>query len=396
MTLLLASVTGPQEAAIAAKHGADIIDLKESSRSAFGAVTPEVLRATVAGLGGRCSVSAVTGELPMEPDRLLSAAHALADAGAEYVKVGLFQGKEREACIRALSATARRTKIIGVMFAEDAPDETLVPLMAESGFAGAMLDTARKDGRRLLDLMDITVLGKFVDKVRARGLLSGLAGSLEPPDIPRLLLLAPDVLGFRGALCLQLDRAAGIDPQAVDAVRALIPADARAGADRKRAPAKVDYSLLAMRASSVDPRMPEAVADRVFVHDLVLPARVGVYGYEHEKPQQVRFNVDVMVTRSGHAPEDMRDVFSYDVIKDGIRMIVAQEHIPLVEALAERVASFLLAHPRVLNVRVRVEKLEVGPGAVGVEIVRERPAEIAKVHHLYPAAASDRVPGVAD
>jgi hypothetical protein len=41
-------------------------------------------------------------------------------------------------------------------------------------------------------------------------------------------------------------------------------------------------------------------------------------------------------------------------------------------------------------VTVRVEKLEVGPGGAGVEIVRRRPDEVAKVHQLYPTA------GVAD
>ena len=35
-----------------------------------------------------------------------------------------------------------------------------------------------------------------------------------------------------------------------------------------------------------------------------------------------------------------------------------------------------------------VEKLDLGPGSVGVEIRRERPAEMANVHHLYPVAAA--------
>jgi dihydroneopterin aldolase len=85
----------------------------------------------------------------------------------------------------------------------------------------------------------------------------------------------------------------------------------------------------------------------------------------------------------------MRDVFSYDVITDGIRMIVAHEHVPLIEMLAEKVAAFVLGNERVAAVTVRVEKLDVGPGGVGVEITREKPAEIAKVHHLYPTAAED-------
>lgn len=66
-------------------------------------------------------------------------------------------------------------------------------------------------------------------------------------------------------------------------------------------------------------------------------------------------------------------------------MIVADEHFPLVEMLAERISSVLLSHPRVTGVTVRVEKLEVGPGGTGVEIVRRKAAEVAKVHHLYPA-----------
>jgi len=44
----------------------------------------------------------------------------------------------------------------------------------------------------------------------------------------------------------------------------------------------------------------------------------------------------------------------------------------------------VLTHPRVASVTVRIEKLDIGPGSVGVEIMRERPAE-AKVH-LFSAA----------
>jgi dihydroneopterin aldolase len=82
-------------------------------------------------------------------------------------------------------------------------------------------------------------------------------------------------------------------------------------------------------------------------------------------------------------------VFSYDVVTDGIRVLVAREHFDFVETLAERIAVLILSHPRVATVTVRVEKLEIGPGGVGVEITRERPADIAKVHHLYPAAAGE-------
>lgn len=386
MTLLLASVTGPEEATLVLAQGADIIDLKDASKGPLGAVEPDVLRATVAAVGGRRPVSAVTGNLPMERDVIVAAVAATARAKVDYVKVGLFPGPQREECIRALSALAHQTRIVGVMFADCGADTALVKVMAESGFAGAMLDTAAKAAGRLLDCMDIPSLRDFVGACRLHGLMTGLAGSLEAPDVPRLLLLAPDFLGFRGALCIGRDRTARIDPEAIGVIRELIPFDPGGAASQDPAVVKVDYRLLAARGYSAEPGSGEVATDRIFVRDFVLPVRIGAYAREREQPQNVRFNVEVNVRRSGHAVEDMRDVFSYDVITDGIRIIVAQEHITFIETLAERVAASVLSHPQVVSVTARVEKLDVGPGAVGVEIVRERPADVAKVHHLYPAA----------
>jgi (5-formylfuran-3-yl)methyl phosphate synthase len=256
--------------------------------------------------------------------------------------------------------------------------------MAESGFSGAMLDTADKSAGRLIDCMDVAALRVFVGACREHALMAGLAGSLEAPDVPRLLLLEPDYLGFRGALCVGRDRTARIDPASIAIIRELIPLDARSAADEGTA-TRVDYRLLAARGYSLEDGA-DLATDHIFVRDFVLPARIGAYAREREKPQNVRFNVDAKVRRIGHGVEDMRDVFSYDVITDGIRIIVAQEHIAFLETLAERVAASVLGHPRVVSVTVRVEKLDVGPGAVGVEIVRDRPADVAGVHHLYPAA----------
>ena len=392
MTLLLASVTGPDEAEIAERHGADIIDLKDSRRGAFGAVAPDAVSATLAALRRRRPVSAVAGELAMDPATIVRAVSALAEARVDYVKVALFPEPQRADCIRALAALARRVKLVGVMFADHGLDATLVPLMAESGFAGAMLDTARKGGGRLLDHLSVTALGGFVEACRRHGLMGGLAGSLEAPDVPRLLLLAPDVLGFRGALTGDNDRTGRIDPAAVEAIRALIPLDARAVRPHGDRAAKVDYRLLAARGYAAK---DDGATDRILVRDLVLPIRIGAYRHEREKAQNVRFNVEVGIIRSPHVAQDMRDVFSYDVVLDGIRMLVAQEHIALIETLAERIAALILAQPRVVNVTVRIEKLDVGPGAVGVEIARKRPAEAAQVRPLQSGAAGEGDPKIA-
>ena len=390
MTFLLASVTGPEEAEIAVRHGADIVDLKDPTRGAFGAVDPNTVATTVATVARPRPVSAVAGELAMEPDAVVGAATALADAGVDYVKVALYPEPGREDCIRALAPLARRIKIVGVLFADHGADLGLAPLMAQSGFAGLLIDTAQKADGRLLDHMDIATLSGAMDTCRAHALMGGLAGALEAPDVPRLLLLAPDVLGFRGALCRGHDRRACVDPEAVAMVRGLIPLDPRTNAAHAEPPAKVDYRLLAARGYAGEPRKDDAATDRILVRDFVLPVRIGAYQHERDKVQNVRFNADVGILRAAQAAEDMRDVFSYDVILDSIRMVVAQEHIALVETLAERIAALILAQHRVVSVAIRVEKLDVGPGAVGVEIVRKRSAESAKVRALHaPAAEGD-------
>jgi dihydroneopterin aldolase len=386
MTLLLASVTGPAEAEIAVARGADIIDLKDPAQGALGALEPAAVQATVAAIAGRRPVSAVTGDLPMQPLIMCRAVEAMAAAGVDYVKVGLFPDSQRDDCVRALAPLARLTKIVGVMFADSGADDGLVPLMAECGFTGAMVDTANKGQGRLLDHADVASLGVFVRACRDHALLSGLAGSLEAPDVPRLLLLAPDYLGFRGALCAAHDRKAGLDPAAVNLIRALIPRDARSAKVEPVERGKADLRLLAAHGYSADAAKDSGDADRVFVHDLVLPVRIGAYVHEHAAAQNVRFSVEAEIARSSQPAQDMRDVLSYDVMTDGIRLIATDGHTALVETLAERIAAFVLGFPRVQQVTVKIEKLDIGPGRVGVEIRRQRPAEVAKIYQLYPAA----------
>ena len=70
----------------------------------------------------------------------------------------------------------------------------------------------------------------------------------------------------------------------------------------------------------------------------------------------------------------MRDVFSYDVIIETIRVLSRRPHVTFVETLAEEVAAALLGHPDLVAVLVKVEKLDVIDGAVGIEISRRRVA----------------------
>ena len=119
----------------------------------------------------------------------------------------------------------------------------------------------------------------------------------------------------------------------------------------------------------------ESAYDKIWVRDLILPMRIGVWSEEHNLSQRVRFTVELWATGCGHRPGDLSSVISYDFIIDGIREIVAQGHILLTETLAERIAAHCLSHRRADKVRIMVEKLDRVPGAsLGCEIMRLKPA----------------------
>jgi dihydroneopterin aldolase len=388
MTLMLASVTGPAEAEQVLAAGADIIDLKDPSAGALGALSPEIVRETVAAIAGQRPVSAVTGDLPMVPEPVCDAAEAMAATGVDYVKVGIFPSERAREVARALKETARRTKLIAVFFADLQPDFDLVEQCADAGFAGAMLDTARKGSGRLLDHLDLPTLEKFVARCHARGLIAGLAGSLEAPDVPRLLPLRPDLLGFRSALCRAGNRKSELDPNAIAIIRGLIPTQL----SRRAKTDNVDWRLHAAHGYTVG-HESAAHADRVFVRDFGVKAKIGAYSHEQNVEQRLRFNVEAEVRRPDLKSGDMREVFSYDTITDAITLTLARGHVALVEKLAEEIADQVLRDTRVLGVTIRIEKLDVVPGSVGVEIRRERPKPSAKVHQLFAGVADTSKPG---
>lgn len=367
MTAMLASVTGPEEAEIAIAGGADIVDMKDPSAGAFGALPVARIEATVAAIGGRRRSSAVTADPEMNPEGLVAAVRGVAATGVDVVKVGLFppEAKQR-AVIAALSQLTAATHLIACLFADREGDfAALVPTLADAGFAGVMLDTADKAGGRLLKHAGIPRLSGFVKAARERDLMVGLAGGLEEPDVPRLLSLKPDFLGFRGALCEAGHREAGIDMLAVTAIRRLIPQE------RAETQGKVDYRLLSSRGYHPDTVDPSQVA-RIYVRDLVLPVRIGAYSHERDAPQKVRFDVSVDVRRPRGETHGMGQVYSYDLITDAISRIIAEEHIDFVETLAERIGTEVLRDPRAGRVTVKVEKLEIGPGGVGIELTMDR------------------------
>ena len=202
MTGMLASVRSLDEARLLLHAGADIIDLKEPAGGVLGALPPAVVKEIVIDIDGRLPVSATIGDIDGEPERLLTAIREMAATGVDFVKVGLFDQSESSKLIRVLGDLALEDiRVVLVVFAENDGVRIDLTEVAGTGLSGVMLDTVDKGSGSLLQKVPLECLGQFVEGARRCGLTSGLAGALRAEDVPVLLPLAPDFLGFRGALC---------------------------------------------------------------------------------------------------------------------------------------------------------------------------------------------------
>lgn len=126
-----------------------------------------------------------------------------------------------------------------------------------------------------------------------------------------------------------------------------------------------DLETRAEGLPGTDPR------DRISLRDYVIEADIGAFQQERGQRQRLRFNV-VVETRPhpAHLSDDVDRILSYDRITEAIDAALADDRLNLLETLAERVADRVLAEPQARRAFVRVEKLDRGPGALGVEIVR--------------------------
>jgi dihydroneopterin aldolase len=115
--------------------------------------------------------------------------------------------------------------------------------------------------------------------------------------------------------------------------------------------------------------------DRISLRDHIVEVEIGAFQAERGVTQRICFNVVVEVRPlTGPIDDDVDRILSYDRVTEAIAAELSEERLNLLETLAERVAERILLEPQAMRAFVRIEKLDRGPGALGVEIVRARDA----------------------
>jgi dihydroneopterin aldolase len=98
--------------------------------------------------------------------------------------------------------------------------------------------------------------------------------------------------------------------------------------------------------------------DIIFIRDLRLAIKVGIYAWEREVPQTVRFDLEIGLADSRAAQSDaINDTIDYAKVVQRIETSLADNQIQLLEKLAEHIAAMIIGDFRAPWVRVSVTKL---------------------------------------
>ena len=113
--------------------------------------------------------------------------------------------------------------------------------------------------------------------------------------------------------------------------------------------------------------------DTIFISDLRIETRIGIYDWERQAPQTVQLDLEIGL-RGKHAADSDRieDTIDYAEVVAGILRLFAQQHFSLLEHAAESIARMVIADFRAPWLRVTIAKLAplAGVKRLGVTIER--------------------------
>ncbi len=228
---LLVSPIDIDEAIISERGGADIIDVKNPKEGSLGANFPWVIREVRSKITK--PLSATIGDFNYKPGTASLAALGAASAGADYVKVGLYDIQTESQAFEVLSGVTKavksldRNKIVVASGYSDyarigsIPALRLPAVAQKAGCDVVMVDTGIKDGKSTFEFMDDKELQAFVDSAHEHGLQCALAGSIKFEDIAGIKRIGPDIIGVRGLVCGG-NRNDGIRAELVTQLKAMI------------------------------------------------------------------------------------------------------------------------------------------------------------------------------
>ncbi len=114
---------------------------------------------------------------------------------------------------------------------------------------------------------------------------------------------------------------------------------------------------------------------KVLIKELILNLKLGYYDFEKEKPQKVKFSLEVNYKdKKPTSDKDLKSIVNYDKLVRLIKKLTKNKHYNFLETLAEDVFDELFKDRRIDKISLQIEKLEIMKDctSVGIQISKKR------------------------
>ena len=114
---------------------------------------------------------------------------------------------------------------------------------------------------------------------------------------------------------------------------------------------------------------------KVLIKELILDLKLGYYDFEKEKPQKVKFSLEIdYEDKKPSNDKDLKSIVNYAKVVKLIKKLVKNKQYNFLETLAEDVFDELFKDRRIDKISLRIEKLEIMKdcSSVGIQISKKR------------------------
>ena len=117
---------------------------------------------------------------------------------------------------------------------------------------------------------------------------------------------------------------------------------------------------------------------KILIKELTLDLKLGYYDFEKEKPQRVRFSLEIdYEDKKPTNDKDIKSIVNYGTVVKLITKLVKRKHYNFLESLAEAIFNELFKDKRIAKIMLKIEKLEILKecSSVGIQITKKRSHE---------------------
>ena len=114
---------------------------------------------------------------------------------------------------------------------------------------------------------------------------------------------------------------------------------------------------------------------KILINELILDLKLGYYDFEREKPQKVKFSLEIdYENKKPTNDKDIKSIVNYGTVVRLITKLVKKKHYNFLESLAESVFDELFKDKRIGKIMLKIEKLEILKecSSVGIQITKKR------------------------